>query len=228
MKHPGQQAAARPRVGLLLAVSLAAVLVATVVLIRAVTGQPESPQVDVSAKAAAAPKTAPKTAPTAGTSKTPEQPAKDDPPPGKPSVLTLPDLDVQMAIKAVGVSDNGEMVMPSRPTTIGWYRFGPAPGSKTGAVVLAGHVDSKEYGIGPLAKLRASKVGQTVVIRDENGRKQSYVVQKTEEISKQTIALERIFTRSGPPLLHILTCGGAYLADQGGYQDNVVVTAVAL
>ena len=28
------------------------------------------------------------------------------------------------------------------------------------------------------------------------------------------------------PLLRVVTCGGDYLRDEGGYQDNIVVTAV--
>ena len=29
----------------------------------------------------------------------------------------------------------------------------------------------------------------------------------------------------GAPRLHLVTCGGPYLPDRGGYQDNVVVSA---
>ncbi len=38
--------------------------------------------------------------------------------------------------------------------------------------------------------------------------------------------MAELFARSGPARLTVITCGGPYLADQGGYQDNVVVTAV--
>ncbi len=222
MTHDGRRAAVRPYAGLLLVVSVAAGIVAAVVLVRAATTPSDSSH--VSAQLASASQTAPAQASDQSTARWPwtSKPQQPD----KPSVLALPSLGVEMPIKAVGVADDGEMAMPSHPTEIGWYRFGPAPGSKHGATVLAGHVDSKEYGVGPLAKLRGSKPGDTVVVKDKEGEPQTYRVTKTEVISKQTIALDRVFTRSGRPVLHILTCGGAFLPDRGGYQDNVVVTAV--
>ena len=37
---------------------------------------------------------------------------------------------------------------------------------------------------------------------------------------------EELFARTGPERLWIITCGGEYLPDEGGYQQNLVVTAV--
>ena len=34
-----------------------------------------------------------------------------------------------------------------------------------------------------------------------------------------------LFSRRGPERLHVITCGGEYLPDAGGYQQNLVVTA---
>ena len=34
-----------------------------------------------------------------------------------------------------------------------------------------------------------------------------------------------LFARTGPGRLQIVTCGGSYLPDKGGYQENIVVTA---
>jgi hypothetical protein len=36
----------------------------------------------------------------------------------------------------------------------------------------------------------------------------------------------RLFGRGGPERLHVITCGGAYDADEGGYEQNLVLTAV--
>ena len=47
-------------------------------------------------------------------------------------------------VRPVGVSDDGQMQLPTGSEVMGWYRFGPAPGSPTGgSVVLAGHLDSR-------------------------------------------------------------------------------------
>ena len=118
--------------------------------------------------------------------------------------------------------------MPDHPSTIGWYRFGPAPGAARGSAVLAGHVDSVRYGVGPLASLRRLHRGDRIVVIDRRGGPERFRVDQTQLISKQTLALDKVFALGGVPLLRILTCGGAYLPDRGGYQDNVVVTAVPL
>jgi hypothetical protein len=44
-------------------------------------------------------------------------------------------------------------------------------------------------------------------------------------VSKTLVDLPAVFSRSGPPRLHVVTCGGAYLPEDGGYQDNVVLVA---
>ena len=39
------------------------------------------------------------------------------------------------------------------------------------------------------------------------------------------LAPDSLFARTGPGRLQIVTCGGSYLPDKGGYQENIVVTA---
>jgi hypothetical protein len=36
---------------------------------------------------------------------------------------------------------------------------------------------------------------------------------------------EELFSRQGPERLRVITCGGEYDPDAGGYQQNLVVTA---
>lgn len=201
--------------------SVLAVVIALGVLWRADTDQVAAEPAVASTPAATPAPTASSEPAPAETSVAPPEPSE----PAPPTVLSVDSLGVEMPIKAVGVSDDGQMVMPPNPADIGWYRFGPSPGSSTGAAVLAGHVDSKEFGTGPLAKLRDASAGDTIEVENSAGDRVTYRVETTEVLSKQTIALEKVFTRSGDPLLHVLTCGGAYLPDQGGYQDNVLVTA---
>ena len=44
-------------------------------------------------------------------------------------MLAIPRLDLKMPIPAVTVDDKGAMAIPDRPTEIGWYAYGPRPGS---------------------------------------------------------------------------------------------------
>jgi sortase (surface protein transpeptidase) len=115
------------------------------------------------------------------------------------------------------------MALPTRPTEIGWYAYGPRPGSARGSAVLGGHVDSREYGVGPLVTLKQLRQGDDIIITTKNGT-EPFRVSTVRQIGKRDLELREVFTREGKPLLRILTCGGTYRRS-GGYQANVVVTA---
>lgn len=154
---------------------------------------------------------------------TPDQSEPDRP--GLPQQLIIPRLRLKMPIVATTLDDAGLMALPDRPTTIGWYSYGPRPGSRSGSAVLGGHLDSRRYGIGPLAGLRRLARGNEIVVRTATGSV-TFEVRSVRMISKRALPLNEIFDRDGPPRLHIVSCGGAYLPAQGGYQENIVVTAV--
>ena len=151
------------------------------------------------------------------------QPRAESQAPGQPSTLAIPRLDLKMPIRAVTVDDNGTMAVPARPTEIGWYGYGPRPGSTRGSAVLGGHVDSREYGVGPLADLQQLRRGDDIIIKTTTGTER-FRVTTVQLISKQNLDLRDVFKREGKPLLRILTCGGTYRRSRG-YQANIVVTA---
>lgn len=132
--------------------------------------------------------------------------------------------DIDSAVRPVGVSPDGQMALPPRPEVLGWYRYGPAPGAGTGSVVLAGHLDSKRYGLGPLVGLRQVEVGDEVEVTRSDGTAKGYVVVDVRRYDRQALP-EELFARTGPERLRIITCGGEFLPDEGGYQQNLVVTA---
>jgi LPXTG-site transpeptidase (sortase) family protein len=164
-------------------------------------------------------------APTPSASRAPRetQPRAESKEPGQPKMLAIPRLDLKMPVTAVTVDDKGAMAVPDRPTDIGWYAYGPRPGSARGSAVLGGHVDSREYGVGPLAGLKKLRRGDDISIKTNTGTER-YRVSSVRLISKQDLDLREVFNREGEPLLRILTCGGTY-SRSGGYQANVVVTA---
>lgn len=141
-----------------------------------------------------------------------------------PAKLTSKDLDLSLPVKRVGVTKDGDMELPETVKEVGWYRFGPHPSSPRGTTVLAAHVDTRAEGLGPFSRLRAAEKGDEVTIVDEAGRKHAYRVADVTSLSKKKIDWDQVFDRRGNPRLVMVTCGGAY--DQnGGYRDNVLVTA---
>lgn len=118
------------------------------------------------------------------------------------------------------------MRIPRDARRVGWYRFGPRPGGGVGSVVLAAHVDSRTQGLGAFYPLREADRGDRVVMTSTGGRRWTYRVVAREVFRKRALPLEDLFRRDGREVLTLITCGGPYLADAGGYQDNVVVSAV--
>lgn len=145
----------------------------------------------------------------------------------QPRRLVIARLGVSMPVRATGLTSGGQMALPDRPEQIGWYRYGPRPGDAAGSVVLGGHVDSRAYGIGPLAVLGRLERGDRIVVQQVAGR-QVYRVRSVQLISKAALPVGALFDRSGPAALRILTCGGPYDPSRGGYRDNLVVTAEPL
>ena len=141
-----------------------------------------------------------------------------------PTSLVIPRLGIRMPVQPAGVDRRGDMALPRTPYRLSWYRFGPRPLDRAGATVLAGHLDTVEDGVGPLARLGELRAGDVVEVR-AGRRTVTYRVDSVTRIAKAVLDLPAIFSRTGAPRLHLLTCGGAYLPDQGGYQDNVVVAA---
>jgi hypothetical protein len=144
----------------------------------------------------------------------------------RPVRVTLGSVDFDARVRPVGVAADGQMQLPPDPRVLGWYRFGPAPGASTGgSVVVAGHLDSRRLGLGPLVRLRDLQVGDSVVVTTSDGATSTYTVRELTRYDRQALPPE-VFSRSGPELLRIVTCGGEYDPEAGGYQQNLVVTAV--
>jgi Sortase domain len=161
--------------------------------------------------------------PSASRARAAVQPRAESEEPGQPRMLIIPRLDLKMPITAVTVDAKGSMAVPARPTEIGWYAYGPRPGSTHGSAVLGGHVDSREYGVGPLFGLKQLRRDDEIIIKTTTGAER-FRVSTVRLISKQSLDLRNVFEREGEPLLRVLTCGGTYRRS-GGYQANVVVTA---
>lgn len=144
-----------------------------------------------------------------------------------PVRVTVGSIDIDARVRPVGVAPDGQMQLPRDPAVLGWYKYGARPDGPVGATVLAGHLDSRRFGLGPLVRLREARVGDTVRVAMSNGERTTYRVVRIARFDRQGLPAQ-LFTRSGPPRLRLITCGGGYDADDGGYQQNLVVTAAPI
>jgi hypothetical protein len=141
-----------------------------------------------------------------------------------PVRVRVPALGLDADVRPVGVGGDRQMRLPDDPRVLGWYRFGSSPGDD-GSVVLAGHVDSRRFGVGPLVALQSIDVGTVVQVVTRPGEVRTYRVDSIERFDQQALP-PAVFTRTGPERLRLVTCTGPYLPRAGGYQQNLVVTAV--
>jgi hypothetical protein len=119
----------------------------------------------------------------------------------------------------------GVLDVPSQITRLGWWIDGMTPGSKSGAVLIAGHVDSATAGAGALFNLKSAQRGDTIRVTTESGRTFAYRVVSVQTMLKENLPTD-IFSRNGRPRLVLVTCGGPFDTAIRHYRDNVVVTAV--
>lgn len=145
--------------------------------------------------------------------------------PVPPVSVDVPSAGIRVSVAPVGVQPDGLMELPADVKIAGWYKFGPDPLSPTGTTVLAAHVDSIEYGLGPFAGLKNLPAGTQVVVSLSNGSTATYAIESVTSVLKEQLPLADVFDRSGAPRLVLITCGGQFNYSSGSYSDNIVVVA---
>jgi LPXTG-site transpeptidase (sortase) family protein len=143
-----------------------------------------------------------------------------------PRRVKIPAINVDTRVLPVGLDANRAVEIPEDITKVGWYDLGVAPGAPQGSAVLVAHRDGRVQGHGVFYDLGQLSVGDKVVVTDAAGTKLKYKVVARELISKKGLPLKELFAIDGPHRLTLISCGGYYDKNNGGYQDNVVVTAV--
>lgn len=143
-----------------------------------------------------------------------------------PVQVRIPAIDVDAPVIPVGLDDARAVQIPEDIGTVGWYSLGVAPGSPVGSAVLVGHRDGRIDGRGALYDLARLVPGNRIAVTDRLGRPLLFEVVAREVVAKTVLPTDDLFAVDGPARLTIITCGGLYERDNGGYQANVIITAV--
>lgn len=139
-----------------------------------------------------------------------------------PRHLTIPTLGVSTSLALLGLNEDRSVEVPTVRGQAGWFRLGTVPGQRGSAVIL-GHVDSIA-GPDVFADLSTMRTQDRVQVRLSDDTLVTFEVTGSATYANADFPADRVYagtTRARE--LNLVTCGGAYDPDRGGYQSNVVV-----
>ncbi|OIJ24265.1 class F sortase [Nocardioides luteus] len=142
-----------------------------------------------------------------------------------PVRLEIPAIGLDRRLLRLGLDEHKKLQVPTmaqadRP---GWYRYSPTPGD-VGPSVIAGHVDST-HGPAVFYRLRELEQGDTIRVHRADGRLAVFTVTKVRLVRKNRFPTDEVYGPIRYAGLRLITCGGDYDQDHGGYQRNLVVFA---
>ena len=145
-----------------------------------------------------------------------------------PVALRVNSIDIDAPIVATGVNPRtGQMAVPRNVRDVAWYEHGSRPG-ESGSSVLAAHVDLASQGPGVFFNLRDVSQKDLIEIEFSDGSVSLFRVEARTVYQKDELPLDKIFARSGSPVLTLITCGGGFSESSSSYDSNVVVYAVPI
>jgi len=106
----------------------------------------------------------------------------------------------------------------------GWWADGAQPGDPSGAVLIAGHVDSATAGVGAFFHVKDAKPGDKVTVTTTGGRTFTYSVASVKSYPKRDLPAD-VWSKHGRARLVLVTCGGPFDQKTKHYVDNIVLTA---
>uniref|UniRef100_UPI000B4B7EA7 class F sortase n=1 Tax=Kineosporia sp. A_224 TaxID=1962180 RepID=UPI000B4B7EA7 len=146
------------------------------------------------------------------------------PEPFVPAFLGLPSGG-RAPVERAGTADDGSLAVPADPSRVGWWTGGARVGDPFGSIVLAGHIDSRSYGVGVLAELTRVRPGQRVTV-GAGDRSVTFRITQVREVPKaRLVSGTDAFSQTVAPRLVLITCSGPFDPVRRAYEDNLVVVA---
>jgi sortase family protein len=145
-----------------------------------------------------------------------------------PTRVRIDSVGIDASSSAVAI-DTAQGVLGVSPNIhhTGWWVDGAQPGDRTGAVLIAGHVDSAQAGAGAFFHLKDAKEGDRVQVTTAGGRTFTYKVVSVKSYLKSQLPTD-VWSTRGPARLVLVTCGGPFDRKARHYRDNIVLTAVPI
>ncbi|WP_235318347.1 class F sortase [Planococcus sp. CAU13] len=139
-----------------------------------------------------------------------------------PLKIIIPSIGVEAEVQHLGITDNGEMAVPSTIDEVSWFEPGYKPGAN-GRAVIAGHVDGIDSPavFWDLSKLTA---GDEIIVEGEDSQL-LFKVYAMESVKLELADVESVFGYRSSPELVLITCSGAYDYGRGTREERLIVYA---
>lgn len=149
-------------------------------------------------------------------------PAQTAPAETSPAQLDIPAIGLSTSLIELGLNEDRTVEVPEDPARAGWFNLGTVPGQHGSAVIL-GHVDSLT-GPAVFADLATLSVGDEIGVGLSDATVVTFRVKRVATFANADFPAQRVYAGTpGRASLNLVTCGGDYDRDRGGYQSNVVV-----
>lgn len=139
--------------------------------------------------------------------------------------LTIPALGVDAAVSVNGTDSKGGLLLPEDVNRLTeWSGSAPITGT-SGTIVVAGHVDNINQGMGALFYLAKAEPGDVLYLTMD-GHVTRWKTVGLQAVVKAELPSRLWVGNRGPRTLIVVTCGGPFKEQAHHYRDNVVLTAV--
>lgn len=140
----------------------------------------------------------------------------------KPTKFSIPKIEINTAIEAVGMDARGRMDVPQNVNNVAWYKLGYKPGDE-GSAVISGHYDQSTGAPAVFYNLSKLNTGDEINVEDEAGNKRTFIVFDKKQFPYESLPLRDIFATAGSPTLNLITCAGNWDTNNKNYSMRTVI-----
>jgi hypothetical protein len=140
--------------------------------------------------------------------------------PTDPVKIVISSIGVNAQVEGLGVTKDGLIAVPKSYSTVGWYNKGKTVG-EAGPAIFVGHYASGAGAV--FDKLGSTKNGDLITITNGKNQTFTYKIVKKVDYPKDKVPMKQIFKNGDESRLEIITCSGAWQANN--YNNRTVVTA---
>lgn len=129
--------------------------------------------------------------------------------------LSIPSVGINAPIENVGIASDGTLAVPAQQpwTDVGWYQYGPFPGSK-GSAVIDGHLDRPGGSPAVFWNLKNMHIGDIVTVTNAKGQTWHFKTIAMNYYAPDAAPLSVIFGNTSGTYLNLITCAGTWILSQ--------------